>query len=554
MKIAAANTLFSSYMNLIVFDHEAENAARLRFHELQRSGVIKMPSSFSDLVWQTTDEYSNVGIHFKFNQVLYRKNWEDIFQISFSDFLLCVKCFTVSLFNRSALSSISTTVLDLRHIISTDPDAIYSGSEELAICHPFACSDFIATIPGHGNNKALSQLAESMDLFSDRNFDSMSGRQRELSELDTYFVFDQILKDYWSSSIPHKERMFYYPLYLWWMITAVIPLRPREFLLTQRNCLERDHDGNYWLTIRRNNLKGNRKNIAYKLPIDYREDTYHIPDALGKEIESYIKNTEGYDSTDIDTLFVTDPHYSKWKQKKHDNSRFLTYINMTTILRYFYSEIIMRKYGYTILYDSCDRYLDEKEICRIHLGDTRHISLVNLMEEGGTPALAMVLAGHSDINTSAHYYSNVKKFIECKTYRQYRKLLAGNVRYQISPSAYLPKAVNGIILKCGGKCTSKLFEQSVYTDCIATAGPNGEIGYCPDCVHYRPAAGSGLVNEDIYLKNLKTDCNALRDAVEYYRREKGSAEEIGQALGRLQASSISYQQYLLEKQQQMITN
>lgn len=34
--------------------------------------------------------------------------------------------------------------------------------------------------------------------------------------------------------------------------------------------------------------------------------------------------------------------------EKHENSRFLTYVNLNTILRYFYAEVLEGMYGYHI--------------------------------------------------------------------------------------------------------------------------------------------------------------------------------------------------------------
>lgn len=550
MKINTADNLYMSYMNMISFDKDTETFARTRFNELKSSLVIKPISNFDDIVWDTTDEYANIGIHFKFNQLSYQRNWKTVFQLEFQDFVTCVKCFMISLFGRLALKSMENIILDLRRIITSHPDKIHADNDNLIIRHPLILIDFFTTLPGSDYSQDLLTLITDMDNFSDRNIRSASDDQRELSDIDTYALFNRIIRDYWNSRIPQKERLFYYPLYLWWSLTAIIPLRPREFLLTQRNCLHIDRDGEFWITLRRNNLKGNRRNITYKLSDDYRTDTYHIPKQLGDEFQKYINLTSCYKSTDLDSLFVTDPHYKKWGQKKHDNSRFLTYINMTTILRYFYNEIIIGKYGFTVVPEPVDRFLEEHEIGVVHLGDTRHIALANLMEEGGTPALAMVLAGHSDINTSAHYYSNIKKIIECKTYRQYRKQITGKVQYRLSQPVTVLKTKRITRLSDGGGCSSEKFATRDFSDCKLSSGPNGEIGFCPNCHCYCPPDSSGLISESIYLKNLKDDCDTLCDAVECYRKEKGSVEEIGQALLRLKASSISYQQYLIEKQNQ----
>mgnify|MGYP000937805467 CR=1 FL=1 len=203
--------------------------------------------------------------------------------------------------------------------------------EKLKISLPMLCSDFFTLLPTAYANDNIERLIDAMDSYSDINFCSQNKRQRTLADFDTYFIFDEIIKDYWKSSLSMEDRLFYYPLYLWWMITGVLPLRPREFLLTQRNCLIKNSDDAYYLKLRRNKLKGGRKNISYKLSDDYIVNTYKIPDYLGDEIQDYIDLTSKYDGTDIDTLFVTDPHYKKWGHSKHSDSRYLTYINMTGI-------------------------------------------------------------------------------------------------------------------------------------------------------------------------------------------------------------------------------
>ncbi len=36
------------------------------------------------------------------------------------------------------------------------------------------------------------------------------------------------LNDYWSQTLSKKERLFYYPLYLWWQITAILPFKAKR--------------------------------------------------------------------------------------------------------------------------------------------------------------------------------------------------------------------------------------------------------------------------------------------------------------------------------------
>jgi len=545
MNVTAAEKLLSSSLSLIALDLSAIQEAKTRFVEYQNIGVIKSQCTFDDEVWYTTDEYSNIGLHFTFSVFSY-KTYEAVFGLPLPEFILYVKTFLVSLLGRNALSSIQTALLDLRHITNTDIHSIFGASEDVKIMMPNLCEEFFLMLPNADENVDLNRLIDAMEAYADINFGTQEKLQRSLADFDTYFLFDDLIKDFWRSTLTQEERIFYYPLYLWWMITGVIPLRPREFLLTQRNCLFKN-EGAFYLRLRRNQLKGSGRNVSYKLADDYSIDTYRIPTWLGEEIKAYIEATAEYEGTELDTLFVTDPHYKKWGQKKHDDSRYLTYSNMNTILKYFFREVLCGKYGLRIKNSIKTGHLSEGEIQYIHLGDTRHIALINLMQQGGTPVIAMLLAGHTNAITASHYYSNVKNLIEVKTYRQYRKLISGNVQYKISAPLTPTKIKEYTLLSNGGRCYSPLYKNGHIDDCIAVIGDNGEIGYCPACDYYRKKNQTFFNSDDIYKRSLQEDCDALAKAVSLVRVGKGNIEDIGEVLLKLQASSTSYERYLAEK-------
>jgi len=547
MIINTAEELFSASLNFISLNELSIEEAKERFLAFQKSGVIKTNCTFDDNVWYTTDEYSNVGLHFDFNIFTY-KQYEEVFNLPLDSFITHLKAYLVSIFGRNALVSIQTFLLDMRHITSTNIQQVCDTASNMRITRPNICIDFFSMLSTSYDNEQLEQLINAMDSYADINFSNNADSKRTLADFDTYFLFGDIIKDYWNSDISEEDRLFYYPVYLWWMITGVLPLRPREFLLTQRNCLSNADDGNYYLKLRRNQLKGDRDSgPSYKISDDYVVETYKIPKQLGDEIQKYITLTEQYEKTDIDTLFITDPHYKKWGQKKHSDSRFLTYMNMNTILKYFYKEVIHERYGFNVCYQYENKHLADGDICYIHLGDTRHISLINIMQEGGTPTTAMFLAGHTNTDMSSHYYSNLQNMIECKTYKQYRRMISGHVQYQVSTSAALPQVGDFQSLNDGGRCYSAAYQNGDINDCLCSVGPNGEIGYCPNCSFYRKNGISFFGSDDIYKRQLKDDCEALKNAIELVRHGNGDIEDIGEVLLKLHSSSISYEAYLMEK-------
>ena len=549
--IMSERNLISSVLATSVFSTELLEEAKERFAQLQGDSIIRTGCSFDDTVWATTDEYSNIGLHFKFNLFSYTSNYYPLLNIQMHQFVDALKTFILSLIGRYALATIQSFLLDMRHITLVPPDQIYAATDEIHLSCPLLCADFFTSIYSKNEDEPpddLDHLIYAMDTIGEISAFNSKRRQRTLADFDTYFLFNDILNDFWASELSNRVRLFYYPLYLWWQITAVIPLRPREFLVTQRDCLS-IKDGEYYLSLRRNKLKGNKKMISYKLADDYVINSYKIPQRLGDQIQEYKNLTDGYDSTDIDTLFVTDTHYSQWRQKKHSDSRYLTYTNLRTILRYFYMEIIQKKYKLRIVEKpENDRHLLDDEIAQIHLGDTRHLALINLMQSGGTPVAAMLLAGHDSPDMASHYYSNLEHLIECRTYRLQRKVLGGKGEFQLAGSTIVPKETVPFPLGNGGMCFSSTFQNDDYSDCLETVGPNGEIGYCPSCPHYRNSGATYYDEEEIYKRNMKDDCIALTNAIEAVRKQHGAGvETLGSELLKLRASATTYELFLKEK-------
>ena len=537
---------FNTILSIPSLNEASINKAKEIFEKYAEQGVF-IDCSFEDEVWKTTDEYSNVGLHFNFNMVAYKKYYEKVFCLSYEEFVTYSKVFIAITMGKNVLKTLQMALNDIKRIIRTDVDEIYGSNTDLAICAPKLCIDFISLLPEGDNADAVDRLVDALDSYCYADIGHNKHKQRSLAQFDSYFMFNDIMNDYWSGDIPEDERLFFYPLYLWWKITGVIPLRPREFILTERNCLSKQDDG-YYLTLRRDNLKGSGKSVTYKLSDDYYRVTYKIPDKLAYEINQYLEFTKEYESTDIDTLFVSDTHYRKWGQKKHSNSRYLTYININTIMRYFFSEVIEQKYDMKVAYERDAGHLREREINYLHLGDTRHIALINIMAEGGTPLTAMLLAGHSDINMSAHYYSNLTNLIECRTYRQYRLITKGNVSYQVSVAHKFPVRLDNYAeLSNGGRCYSVKYINGEIEDCLCAVGSKGEIGYCLNCCYYRNKSKSYFSTDSFYKQQIKQDVEHLSDSIKLVRQGKGSNEDIGEALIRLKSSSNTYQDYYNEK-------
>ncbi len=516
----------------------------LEIFRVNKEEKIILKSNFEDNYWKMSDEYSHVGLDFSINKFYYKNSVFFSMGINENELILYLKCFILFSLKEYSLNTFRSFLNDIEKIIEIQDENIdYS----INIYNPCLVIDFFSFIPIE-NTELLDSLLESLDYYTDYFYEKNKSNMRKLATFDSYFLFNDIINDYWSQSISLKDRLFYYPLYLWWMITGIIPIRPREFILTPRNCIF-IKEGEWWIKLRRNNIKGFNKSKSHKIDLDYRIEEYPITKEIADDINKYLDLTKDFESNELNTLFIADTHYHKWFYTKNIRSRYLTYANMNTILRYFYDEIIIGRYGLKLVNKEFEKLrLNEYEIQYIHLGDTRVISMINVMLEGGTPALAMWLSGHESLSEGFNYYGNISMLIECRTYKEYRKVLQGNITYYSLPIKYSEfKDKDYIILENGDRCYSQNTINKSFIDCLKVSGPEGEIGYCPSCSWFRKNGANFFASEDKYKTNINESYKFLANAVQSVRKVNGNLEDIKVGLMKLQNTSFEYEQFLKEK-------
>ena len=409
MNNLALNTkMFDTIIGIQGLDNSCIDKAKEIFEQYKEKNII-IGSSFSDKRWQFSDEYSNVGMQFNFNEVSYNRHYKKLFELPFPEFLDYAKTYVMFTMGKIILSTLRDTVNDMKRMIGTAPEEVNANT--FFIANPNRMLEFLSMLPiAETENEVMERFMDKIDALAELQYSDHAKKQRPLASFDSYFLFNDIINDYWNQDLENDTRLFYYPLYLWWQITAIIPLRPREFILTPRNCLEEKKDGSY-ITLRRNKLKGGSRKVSYQIDEDYIKVQYKIPDKLATIIKEYMQLTSNFNSTELETLFVSDTHYKHWGQSKHKNSRYFTYVNLHCVLRYFFHDVIEGYYHLKVIYDRDATHLNEGEINYLYLGDTRHLALINIIAEGGTPVLAMMLAGHENMEMSAHYYSNITHLI-----------------------------------------------------------------------------------------------------------------------------------------------
>lgn len=538
--------LFRTVKTIVDFDDTMVYQAQEYFNDYVEKGIILTPD-FDANKWQTTNEYANISFLFNINLFQYRRVYESLFGIDYETFVDYLKSFIILSMDQHVLVSLQSFLRDIKRLVKETKQDILADIYDIKITSPTLCIDFFSSLPCY-ETAILNQFLDQLDNLITIQYELKPRQQRQLAQFQSYFVFNDILQDYWKQQLPDEERLFYYPLYLWWQITAVVPLRPREFLLTQRECLS-EEKGKYYLTLRRNNLKGKEKGVSHKIAEDYYLTTYEIPEKLALVVRHYLDLTKDLDSTKLDTLFVTDTHYKRWERKTGVNNRFLTYTNLNTILKYFFIKVISEQYGYQVHYLNPPSHLEENEINFIHIGDTRHIAMINLIAEGSSPVTAMLLAGHDNVTTSSHYFSNLSQFIECRSYQVYRKITSSQTSYEISKTQRKYTVGKAYVqLDNKGRCYSPLYANGDFSDCLKVISNHAELGACTSCPFYRKVGKDYFTMDKTFKKTVDQEALLVDQAIKRVRQGKGHVEEIGEALLKLSAVSHSYQEYLTAKQ------
>ena len=535
---------FSTFTVIPMLEDISIDEARNLFFSYKNQGIVKY-GLFDDDLWILSDEYANKRFDFVIeNYTAFGK----VIGVTETEYKSYMKAFLVFNLGTLALTALQSILHAMKHCFFTNnmTENLLKLSQQWTIHY---LSEFFSLFSNKDDEIAYQEFLEKVEDAEDMaNVAMCSGKQRCLANFESYFRFNDILDDYWNNTTDEEEKLFFFPVWFWWHISAIIPMRPREVCLTPRKCLK-TVNGDTHLIVRKNKIKGSNKTKSYKIEKDYKTVSYAIPENIEKEIRWYLEKTESCSNTELNTLFTTEPHYHMWERVTPHNSRYFTYINYKTCLRYFYDLIIKERYGYDVI-DITDRMthsLQENEIERIHLGDTRHLAMINMISEGATPVVAMLLAGHDNIETSAHYFSNITELIECKTYRQFKKQLKGKQQYRISQT-YSPLSVKEFtILEDGSRCYSPKLLNMDFADCYKVAGPAGEIGFCKNCPHHREKDKPFNDNKEYYQNEINKEFELLQGIVKKIRQEKGEEEELGTVLLRIKDDCYSYAQYCMEK-------
>ncbi len=512
------------YRHLVTntIDPDVISKANDIFNLYRMRGII-LSDSIHDSSWVLTNERLRVIFHFKVDESIYEARAAQWLNCPSDTFVACLKAFILMNLGNielKTLNQICGSILSIAE--SPDPFVVVPA-------YPNRIAQFLRLLPGTTLTK--EELSRRLDEIP---MAESAGNQRLLADFTTYLRFNDSLRDIWPE-LTLKDKVFFFPLWLWWNLTTILPLRPTEFVLTPYDCLSTENSIEK-ITVRRTHLKGGGKKISYSIEGDYDFYSYPVTPEISSEIKWYRDSLIhlGYCS---DKYLFNVKYYQDYIKTKdpYRKGRLYLYRHLKMTLSLFIKR-----------FPTCNLELSNS----LGLGDTRHLAMISLIISGGSPVICRELAGHENIAISSHYYSNMATLVESATYESYRKSCKGGSpasmtdRQDIYLFNQLPKRtrING------GWCGSERFANHSVEDCICSISEQGELGICENCKYFCPdMPGHTFHFEDINYnrERVKSDSWFLMFIVETVRKGVGTHGDLRGALMRLQNSCSDYRTAIL---------
>lgn len=528
---------------------EAKEIAIEKFKAYQEDGVIK--SKFNDDRWILSDEKEEKVLDFEiseFNFYAIKPRYKR------SELIYLLKIFLIVQMGSYQIVSLQNGLNTIKRIIEvtaymTKPNDLlkkgvnqeeYSTLIRNTMNNPWQVRFF-----EYGDLPGMSEIAE---ILNDDNLElfystPIGNGKRELAEFKSYFLFGKYFDAYWKEATL-KEKLHFYPAYIFFHLTMILPLRVTEFCVLPSNPIRKDHDG-YHLSVRRSNLKGKNHGIGYRIDKDYDIYEYAVTDDIAKLLLAYEELTK--DNVKVEGCFWTIVHQPTKNFFTNDEAKRVykaQYINRLIDELY---RIFEMKYGTTTI--TLEQYKERKrttefeqllnhELVCIRAGDTRHIAAIGLVANGCNPMILREFMGHENIRSAEHYYSNVKEYLDSyivmaydRVPKEYRYL-----KYESEKRKYQFKSLGRTAEKiAGGFCFSELDSAECIKNKMQCEICKYFVAENMDTDEYRRHKDEQLQKQIDYVTSLFR--MELRD---------GRLEEIGIAVKELQTMISERKQWILK--------
>jgi integrase len=237
------------------------------------------------------------------------------------------------------------------------------------------------------------QLFKKMlvDIKKDIDIEKVGGMVRKLPPAQDVLVFSWIVENFFAQQNNSDDNYLrYYPIYIWWSLSNLIPMRPSEFCDIARDALSKENGRCY---IRLPRLK--QKDNYHKIQV---VDKIAIPQTIYEQLQDYIAITDAFGQTATLISYSSIRTRKATEGKEYLNNRF-RHGNFQFLLDDFYDRVI-------------DNVYQMEYTQRLRPGDTRHFAFLNLMRQGYHPVEIARLGGHTSLQAQYHYQQHMEYWVD----------------------------------------------------------------------------------------------------------------------------------------------
>lgn len=455
-----------SSLNVSIFEKHKFNEQDLKkylkiFKEYKLKNII-LSKSFYDMTWELSDFIGNKR-HLNF----------DLGYLN--EFSIALKCFIlIQLSSNYTTGHVATVHSSIRRIciltkgfqkdeVGAYEEYLYTLSYASRFHPVYHCKQFLQYIELNDYHIFDIELG---------SYNGVYNKNRDLPNYELIIDFHYLITDF-EKHADSNYKSKYYPIILWWKITGLIPMRPKELCFLEYNC-NFIKDDEYFIKLPRSKKKAkSNTELFVEDTVKVNQDIYIAIEDYKSTIPDNLKGKYLFSHSNQSRFFGEGgKNYKRKKDMYPPNS-------LNILLKNFYKEILNWQASDFIKIE------EDKKVTRnyITLGDTRHFSICNLMLQGINPLIIAKMAGHVRISTQRNYWGHIENFVESSVY-----LLTQKNRIN-----RLDKALNTSVINFEDKINeSKIFDINDFGNlqevehgyCKNEEFPEGCSGECRFCDYY----------------------------------------------------------------------
>lgn len=421
--------------NDLVYSLLDKKSYQKKFYDLIYSGVI-LSNQYEDDKWLIADSCLAINVVIGFNKKKFvQSNILNKNNVTYSTFIDSIKAFAVIKLPSTPIKRFAefirvlkkmcriTDFFNLELLRTVDTTIFKSRIDGYRLLIEYI--DFFPEIVPDGDSYNLIYLIYETII---QNKDKI--QSRSLCDFNSYFILSEIIDMF--EKIESGELLEkFYPIIIWWQLTAQIPLRVTEFVLTPRKCLI-FKNSNYYIVLRRTRLKSEVLDFNVNTLDAYFEQTHRITKKLYDLINKYIEMIEISEQevsmSDPSKNIISDYMLSHCSYRRLHKDTYrkpildvFTLHNISYLLNEFLNKIVPVYVTKNLQYnfDNIDSSIND--IRNINLMDTRHIAIISMIMQGISPVMVKELCGHKSIHSLYNYYDHLSNYIRSWTYNLSRQ-------------------------------------------------------------------------------------------------------------------------------------